>query len=164
MQLHIHSDVSYLSVSKAIIRAGGHFFLSDNFDPKSPTKYNGSVLLVAAILKNVMASAAEAELGGLLVNAKDGEVIRNTLEEMGHPQQPKPMQTDNSTTSGIINETVKQRRSKAIDMRFYWVRDRCKQNQFLVYCPPGKYNMGDYHTKFHPPSHYKKKTPLHVHI
>ena len=27
----------------------------------------------------------------------------------------------------------------------------------------GKYNMGDYHTKFCPPSHYKKQLPLHVH-
>ena len=58
---------------------------------------------------------------------------------MEHHQHTTPMQTENYTSSGIINETVKQLRFKAIDMRFYWVRDRCKQNQFLVYCPPGKY-------------------------
>ena len=65
----------------------------------------------------------------------------------------KPMQTDNSTASVIINETVKQCRSKSIDMRFYWVRDRCKQKHFLIYWAPVKYNMGDYHTntKFHSP-------------
>ena len=83
--------------------------------------------MVEAILKNVMASAAEAELGGLFINAKEGEVIRTSIEEMGHTQGPLPVQTDNSTASGIINETVKQRRSKDIDMRFYWVRDRCKK-------------------------------------
>ena len=52
MQLHIHSDASYLSVSKARIRVGGHFFLSDHFDPNSPTKHNVAVLVVASILKN----------------------------------------------------------------------------------------------------------------
>jgi hypothetical protein len=33
---------------------------------------------------------------------------------------------------GIINDTVKQRRSKAMDMRFYWVRDRTRLGHFIV--------------------------------
>ena len=110
-----------------------------------------------------MASAAEAELGGLLINAKEREVLRTSLEEMGHPQGPIPMQKDNSTASGIINETVKQRKSKAIDMRFYWVRDICKKKHFLIYWEPGKYSMGGYHTKFHSHSHHNKKRYLQVH-
>ena len=101
-------------------------------------------------------------MGGLFVNTKEVEVLRTSLEEMGHPQGKTPMQTDNSTASVIINETVKQRRSKAIDISFYWVRDRCKQKHLLIYWAPVKYNMVDYHTKFHSPSHHKKK-PLHVH-
>eukprot|EP00978_Attheya_sp_CCMP212_P020671 scaffold59435_cov43-Attheya_sp.AAC.1 len=43
---------------------------------------------------------------------------------MGHRQPPTPLQVDNSCAHGIINSTVKQRRSKAIDMRFYWLKDR----------------------------------------
>ena len=91
------------------------------------------------------------------------EVLRTSLEVMGHPQGPTPMQTDNSTASCIINKTVKQRRSKSIDMRFYWVRDRCKKKHFLIYWAPGKYNMCDYHTKFHYTLYHKKQLPLHVH-
>ena len=163
VKLHIHSDASYLSASKARGRVGGHFFLSKNFNPTSQTKHNEAILVVAAILKDVLASAAQEELGGLLINYKEGEVLRTTLEEMGHPQGPIPMQTDNSTASGIMNENVKQRRSKATDMHFYWVRDRCKQKHFLIYWAPGKYNMGDYHTKFHSPSDHKKQRPLYVH-
>ena len=60
MQLHIHSDASYLSASKARSRVGGHFILSEKCNPTSQTKHNGAVLVVGAILKNVMASAAEA--------------------------------------------------------------------------------------------------------
>ena len=110
-----------------------------------------------------MASAAEEELGGLFIHAKEGEVLRTSLEEMGNPQGPTPMQKYNSTTSGIINETVKQQRSKAIDMHFCWVRYICKQKHFLIYWVPVKYNMGDYHTKLHPPLHQKKQQTLHVH-
>ena len=65
-----------------------------------------------------MDSVSEAELGGLFINAKEGEVFRTSLEEMEHPEGPTPMQKYNSTASVIINETVKQRRYKAIDMRF----------------------------------------------
>ena len=80
--------------------------------------------MVAAILKNSMASASEAELGGLFINTKEVEVTRNTLEEMGHPQHPTPMQAEKSTALGIINETVKQCRYKAIDMQSYRIQSR----------------------------------------
>ena len=82
---------------------GGNFFLSDKFNPTSQTKHNGAVLVVVTILKNLMAYAAEAELGDMFINAKEGEVLRTSKEEMGHPQEPTPMQIDNSTASDIIN-------------------------------------------------------------
>ena len=53
-----------------------------------------------------MSSAAESEVGALFHNANAGQPIRVTLEEMGHPQQATPMQTDNSTTQGIANNTI----------------------------------------------------------
>ena len=79
IQLHIHSYASYLSASKARSRLGGHLFLSDKFNPTSQTKHNGAILVVAAILKILMDSAAEAELGGQFVNAKEGELLRTSL-------------------------------------------------------------------------------------
>jgi hypothetical protein len=56
MILHIHSDASYLSVSNARSRLGGLFFLG-NKSPEQET-LNGSILNVAAVIKNVVASAA----------------------------------------------------------------------------------------------------------
>jgi hypothetical protein len=35
-----------------------------------------------------MSTAAEAEIGGLFINAKEGAVLRTTLEELGHKQPP----------------------------------------------------------------------------
>jgi hypothetical protein len=60
------------------------------------------------------------------------------------------MRTDNSTACGIANTTVKQQRSKAIDMRFYWIQDRVKQGQFRMFWAPGSVNFGDYYTNTTP--------------
>jgi hypothetical protein len=106
-------------------------------------------------MKSVLSSATEAELGALFFNAKDGVELRTTLEAMGHPQLATPIQTDNECASGIVNNTVKQRRSKAIDMRFYWIKDRVKQGQFNVHWRKGTDNLADYFTKHHSPSHHR---------
>ena len=67
MILAAHSDAEYLNVTKARSRAGAHIMLSKNVS--APT-YNGPVLTVAHIIKNVMSSASEAELAGLFICAK----------------------------------------------------------------------------------------------
>ena len=77
-------------------------------------------------------------------------------------QPATPLQTDNSTASGIMNGTIKQRRSKAIDMRFYWLKDRVTQRMFKVYWAPGKVNLADYFSKHHPASHIKKIRKLYL--
>jgi hypothetical protein len=60
MILHIHSDALYLSVSHARIRLGGLFFCGDK--PPQERK-NGPILNVASVIKHVVASAAESEVG-----------------------------------------------------------------------------------------------------
>jgi hypothetical protein len=65
MVLAGHSNASYLSESKARSRAGGHFFMSTN--TAQPTN-NGAVLTIAQIIKAVMTSATEAEIGALYIN------------------------------------------------------------------------------------------------
>ena len=163
MILHVHSDASYLSEAKARSRAGGYFFLSSLAadtttapDPNSvPPPINGSVHVHCSIIQSVMASATEAELGALFYNAKDAAMLRTTLLEMGHPQPATPIQTDNACAAGITNDTVKQRRSKAIDMRFYWIKDRTQQGQFLVHWRRGTDNLADYFTKHHSPAHHR---------
>ena len=67
---------------------------------------NGAVLTIAQIIKRVMTSAAEAELGALFINAREAIYIRRVLEELGHPQPRTPIQTDNSTAEGLINGKV----------------------------------------------------------
>jgi hypothetical protein len=52
---------------------------------------------------------------------------------MGHLQPSTPIQVDNTTAVGFANDTMKQKRSRAMDMGFYWVKCRTRQKQFIVY-------------------------------
>eukprot|EP00804_Cyclotella_cryptica_P004492 CCRYP_017634-RA/>CCRYP_017634-RA protein AED:0.15 eAED:0.15 QI:0/0/0/1/1/1/2/0/934 len=127
MILAVHSDASYLSETKARSRAGGHFFLSE--DDPSP-RNNGAILTLAQIIKPVMSSAAEAELGALYINARETIPQRHLLNELGHPQPPTPIQIDNSTALGVVTNIIQPKRTKAMDMRFHWLRCRENQNSF----------------------------------
>ena len=115
---------------------------------------NGAILNIAQIIKNVMSSAAEAELGALFVCAREAVYIRNILKEMGHPQPPTPIQTDNSTAEGVVNRKIQPKRTKAMDMRFHWLRDRETLKQLRIYWRAGKLNLADYYTKHHPTKHH----------
>jgi hypothetical protein len=126
-------------------------------------KLNGSILNASAVIKNVVASSAESELGACFQNAQSGVPLRVTLTEVGHQQPETPLRTYNSTAFGILNETIKQKRSTSIYMRYHWLTDIFRQKQFDVYWHPGKYNLGDYHTKHHSTQHHKDMRPLILH-
>jgi hypothetical protein len=126
-------------------------------------QHNGAVLTLSTILRMVVASAAEAEIGALYLNVKEGVNISNILWEMGHPQPATHMQTDNTTAHGILRGTCKQQRGKTIDMRFYWVRDRAQQEQFDIGWGPSAQNLGGYFTKHHTPAHHKGIRRMYIH-
>ena len=153
MVLRIHSDVSYLFVPKDRSRADGYFYLSSNTDEPP---INGAVHVLCVVLKNIMASAAEAKTGAVFKNFQATVSLCEALIEMGHQQPATPVQVDNAYVVGILNETFRQRRSKSMDMRFYWVRDRIHQNQFRIFWEKGSSNLADYFTKYFPLSHHRK--------
>ena len=66
---------------------------------------------------------------------------------MGYPQPPTTILCDNTAAIGLANDSIKQKRSKAVDMRFHWVRDRIRQQQFCVIYVPTDDNIADYFTK-----------------
>ncbi|KAI2503406.1 Reverse transcriptase (RNA-dependent DNA polymerase) [Fragilaria crotonensis] len=72
MILAVESDASYLSVVKARSRAAGYFYLTTA--PVTSTaalKPNGAVHVLCHIMREVLSSAAEAELGALFHNGKE---------------------------------------------------------------------------------------------
>ena len=85
MILKLHSNSSYLNAVGARSRQGGHLYLSNKSEPDI---LNGAVLNLAAIMKMVLSSAAEAEFGALFHNTKEATPLHTTLAELGHPQPP----------------------------------------------------------------------------
>ena len=79
MVLAAHINTSYLSETKAQSRSGGHLFMSRDI---AVPKNNGAVHTVAQIIKTVMSSAAEAELGVLYINCREAILARHLLEAM----------------------------------------------------------------------------------
>ena len=83
MVLWVHSNTSYLSFPKARSRTGGMLLLSFKPPtPHDPKKFeptlNGIVYVVCKIIRNIMASAAEAEIGALFLNCQEAVPIRIT--------------------------------------------------------------------------------------
>ena len=109
------------------------------------------------------ASAAEAELGALYLNVKQGRIIRLALEEMGHPQPPTPINCDNLTTTGIVNGTVKRQRSRSMEKNYFYVIDQVDNKQFIVEWYPGHENLGDYISKHHDERHHKEVRNIYLH-
>jgi hypothetical protein len=107
MILNVHSDASYLSAPKARSQAGGYFFQGSLPHDGDPIRLNGAIYITCTILKLVAASAAEAELGALFLNAQEAKIMQLILIELVHPQSPTPIHIDNTTMVSIVNNTVK---------------------------------------------------------
>ncbi len=100
MILNVHSDAFYLSAPWQ------HSTIWRN-----PIKLNGAIHITCTILKSVAASAAEARLGAHFLNAQEAKVFQLVLAKLGHPQPPMPMHIGNTTTAGIVNNTIKCQQS-----------------------------------------------------
>ena len=120
-------------------------------------QWNGSVLTLSQIIKFTMYSASEAELGAIFITAQEMAEMRNTLEEMKWPQPKSPIQTDNSDSKGVVNNTIVPIKLKTMGCRLHWLRCREAQGQFRYYWASGSLNWGDYSTNITPPSIKNRK-------
>jgi hypothetical protein len=137
MILCAHSDAGFLNETNSLRHAKAHIFLSEN---KPFLHFNGTILSIAQIIKFVMASAANSELAAFIFMAREMIPPRQTLISMGWPQLKSPIQTDNSTATGVTNKTVVPCQAKMMDTRFWWLHCRASQDQFCYYWDVGSKN------------------------
>lgn len=67
MQLAIDLDASYLSEPTARSQAAGHFY----FTSAKNSRNNGAILVISTIIQHALASALEAELAAMYLNARE---------------------------------------------------------------------------------------------
>ena len=150
MILELQCDASYLSRSRSRSVAGGLGYFGAR---SSDGGINGPLFTHSTVHDVVVASAAEAEYGGTFTIAQQGEFCRTVAVAVGHQQPATIIYCDNKCAVGLANDTLKQRRSKCVDMRYHWVRNRVERGEYAVSWAPGTTNDGDYFTKIHPASH-----------
>ena len=87
-------------------------------------KNNGAVLNIAKIIRNVVTSAASAEIGALFVNTRQAIPACRQLEEMGHKQPATPTQTGNTTAVGFVSKNLNPKATKSEDMNYWFMRNK----------------------------------------
>ena len=107
MILFVDGDASYLTAPGSKSRAGDFFCLGNTDE----SIINGSILYLTTIIKNIMASVAEAEIAALFLNARMVIPLCTALVEMGYPQPTTKIKTDNNTADGFVNGTMKQNKT-----------------------------------------------------
>lgn len=163
MVLYLQSDASYLTRPNARSVAGGLAYLGN----KNPDSHIPNPLLsyFSTIIDTVCSSVAEAEYVALFLTAKTGSWLRLVLDTLGYPQtNPTPILCDNEVAIGIANLSIKPKHSKAIDMRFHWIRDQIKLNHFSVHWIPGTLNYADFFTKALPRKQFNELKRAFVHL
>eukprot|EP00804_Cyclotella_cryptica_P014175 CCRYP_005592-RA/>CCRYP_005592-RA protein AED:0.28 eAED:0.24 QI:0/0/0/1/0/0/2/0/659 len=95
-------------------------------------------------------------LGSLPQNNKP---IRSTVPSPWGTPTPTPIHCDNSTTVGIVNNTVKRQKSQSMEMRYFWLLDGHINKYFDFQYHPGLENLADYPSKAHPGSHHLSVRP-----
>ena len=104
---------------------------------------NGVVLTLSKIIKYVMSSAGETEEASSYLNCKAALPLTIALEDMGYPQPKTPLIVDNTSTQGLMTNTMTPKKSKQYDMQVNWPKCReyenrtCeKGNANRLYSPP----------------------------
>ncbi len=143
MILQLMSDASYLCRPRALSVVGLLAYLG--FE----NAINGPISCNSKMINCVVASVAEAELAGRFQAAQQAVHFRRILHDLGYPQPPTllVLRMDNTVAIGIATEAINAKRSKSMDMRFFWIIDRVRQGQFVIKHIAGQWNVADHFTK-----------------
>ena len=160
MALHVDSDAAYLVQPNKYSRIAGYYFLRTYpFPPPAIPQPapNAPIVVECKTLHIVLASATEAEMGGLFHNGQTIIHVSWLIEALGHSQPPTPLKTNNSTSNAFVNKSLRQKKSKSWDMKFHWLRDKQNNKHLGVFWDQGSRNGADYFTKHHPAPYHKLK-------
>jgi len=154
MRLMAAADASFAGEPRARSRAGGVIWLGE-----ADGTVGAPLSCFTSIIPVVVASAAEAEYATLHTVGSRILWIRTILEALGfsQPLSPgTPLLTDNDCARGIANRLTKLRRTKALDVRMHWIRDKVDLGLIQVLRCDGVSNPADFLTKGHPAAHVRE--------
>ena len=86
MTLYVYSKASYLSENDKYSREGEYFYVSNKqlnltqaqLHESLLPSLNGTMLIISTLMKSVLSSASEADLGTLFLNVKETSILQNS--------------------------------------------------------------------------------------
>ncbi len=63
----------------------------------------------------------------------------------------------------IASNNVKLRRSRSMEMRFFWIGDKVAEEMYDITWHPGMENLADYQSKHHTGAHHRAVRPYYLH-
>ena len=108
--LRANNDASYLTEPESRSRAAGYFPLESIYSKRARKCLNEPIHVNCNVLIFVFVSSAEAETGRFFMTGRYFIILQKILEEMRQPQPITQVCTDNTTSTGIANNTIKQHR------------------------------------------------------
>lgn len=141
MQLQVFTDSDFNS---PFSRTGGFFHLGRKDEPDF---INGPICCVSKLQPISSAAVSEAEYIAAFMNGKTALPLCHELDAHGYPQTAVLFRGDNRVCVGIATDTVQPKRSKYVDAKFHWFRDRVRRGDFaMTWIETGK-NIADFFTK-----------------
>jgi hypothetical protein len=159
MIIHGISDAAFntLEGSKSMASGLAYCGKPDYTGIDQPFHINSPVLCYASKLTHVVRTAHEAEYGAIYTLATKLLGCRETLINLGHPQPPTEISSDNQWATSLANGTMKkQKNSKVTVLEYHWIQDR---KEFKTVWAPGKNNLADFNSKLQPVNHYCAMIP-----
>jgi hypothetical protein len=93
-----------------------------------------------------------------------GQIMYNhkvILEELGYPQTAIQFFGDNTTAVGITNDSMKIKKSKAVDKSFHWMRDKVRCGDYISSHIATTLNSSNIFTKsLAPKDHHREIKPF----
>ena len=137
-RLHGFADASYgRCVDTRRSRFGGVFLIN-----------NGPVEWKSKLTQIVALSSMEAEYIGSCEFVRIGVWLRRCLNEIGRLQkEPTPLGCDNKSAIIFANDAIIQNRSKHIDTRYHYIREKINDKTVSLFYQPTKEMPADMLTK-----------------
>ena len=136
---------------QTLVRASRLLQSNPSFTLPPSVTHNASLHAHCQRIPVVVASVAEAEYASAFGGSQVLVELTLTLTNLGHPQQSPPLLfVDNECAIGLATSSVRPKKSKSIDMRLDWLKERASQQFFRFVFLPGLINPADFFTKILP--------------
>ena len=111
------------------------------------TLAGGAVCWVSRKQKTVALSSTEAEYMSMSDASRQIMWVQNLFLEIGFPQNGIDLLCDNQGAIFLASNPAQQHKSKHIDIRYHYIRERIEQKQVRLYYVPTNSQIADLMTK-----------------